>query len=440
MPIDPGQFSLLVFDDSDLAHAAGLLLAPLTDLRASFDIRTGALTTLERIESASPGLRAALRVPNALVNLSRERHKGRTINDGSSFQTGSVLVINGRFPTIDTDRLASWSSLGVGKGEIAADGTVIAARIAPTDAAGFAQTGKLPAIDAQPADGHSVGVITRPWHVRTFRDACLAIDLALLTRDVSAAATPTNNVPSGIPTPFGWTVGSHIVRIPPTATVFPGVILDTSAGPIVIAEYAVIRPGAVLSGPCYVGEHSTIMDRAVIRGNTAIGPWCKVGGEVGGCIFQGYSNKGHDGYLGDSYVGEWVNLGANTTNSNLLNTYGEIVSRPLKTPTGPAGSNERTGEQFFGCVLGDHVKTAICTRVMTGAIVGTGTMFAASQPLTGTVPGFRWITDATPLSTTSAGADYRFDKFMDVARAAMGRRKIEPSPAYIERLRAITGG
>jgi UDP-N-acetylglucosamine diphosphorylase / glucose-1-phosphate thymidylyltransferase / UDP-N-acetylgalactosamine diphosphorylase / glucosamine-1-phosphate N-acetyltransferase / galactosamine-1-phosphate N-acetyltransferase len=177
-----------------------------------------------------------------------------------------------------------------------------------------------------------------------------------------------------------------------------------------------------------------VLERSLVKSNTALGPWCKVAGEVGGTIFQGFANKAHDGHLGDSYIGEWVNLGAGTTNSNLLNTYGEVVAKQS-----PRGSNERTGETFLGCVLGDHVKTAICTRIMTGAIVHTGTMWAATAAISGCVPGFSWVTDSSP-PPSGAGEQwkpFRFDKFMEVARAAMGRRKIVPSEATVAALLAL---
>jgi acetyltransferase-like isoleucine patch superfamily enzyme len=177
-----------------------------------------------------------------------------------------------------------------------------------------------------------------------------------------------------------------------------------------------------------VGPHSTVLERATIRQHTAIGPWCKVNGEVGGTIFQGYANKAHDGYLGDSWMGEWVNLGAGTTNSNLLNTYGEIVSRAT-----PDGKNERTGENFLGAVIGDHVKTAICTRIMTGSVLHTGSMFATTAPVSGCVGAFTWATD-DPDTGRPSHRPYRLDKFGEVMRAAMARRKVEPSEAYLRRL------
>jgi UDP-N-acetylglucosamine diphosphorylase/glucosamine-1-phosphate N-acetyltransferase len=184
----------------------------------------------------------------------------------------------------------------------------------------------------------------------------------------------------------------------------------------------------VIVGPAYVGPHSTVLERAVIRANTAIGPWCKVAGEVGGTIFQGYSNKAHDGYLGDSWVGEWVNLGAGTTNSNLLNTYAEVKARA--TPDGP---EEPAGERFVGAFIGDHVKTAIGTRIMTGAVIGTGSMISRSAQVGGCLPGFSWSTDA--------GRDtYRLDRFIEAVRSVMARRNVEPSPAYLDRVAALHRG
>ncbi|MFT3685650.1 MAG: hypothetical protein QM783_12110 [Phycisphaerales bacterium] len=80
-------------------------------------------------------------------------------------------------------------------------------------------------------------------------------------------------------------------------------------------------------GPAYIGSHSTVIERTLVKAHSSIGPWCKVAGEVGGVVFQGFANKAHDGHLGDAFVGEWSNLGAGTTNSNLLNTYGEVTMR-----------------------------------------------------------------------------------------------------------------
>ena len=217
------------------------------------------------------------------------------------------------------------------------------------------------------------------------------------------------------------------VLLDPDATVYPGATLDVEAGPIAIAGGAVLRPGAVVGSPTAIGPHCIVREHAVVRGNSAFGPHCKVGGEAAGVIFQGYTNKVHEGYIGDSWLGEWTNLGAGTTNSNLLNTYSEIVSQAT-----PGGQRERTGETFLGAMIGDHVKTAIGTRIMTGAVIGTGSMWAAGHAITGCLEPFAWVTDA-------GHRQYRLEKFVEVMRAVMARRDVEPSDAYVARLAGLHG-
>lgn len=393
---------LVLFDDN---HPR---LSPLTDLRASFDIRTGALTTLERLARALDEHPVALLVPEHLAAITRERHI-TPVNTLPPDLSAEILIVNGRCPLLDE----LLSTLGVGQSIVeAGSGDLVAACIDAADLPAFLASRKLPTCEtitvAAPA------LLSRPWHVRTFRDKAIRFDLELLQD------SPSQDLPPG-----ALAIGDHPLIVDPHALVYPGVTFDLEHGPIVIAEEATIRPGAIIQGPAYLGPHSTVLDRTLIKGFTAIGQHCKVAGEVGGTIIQGFSNKAHDGHLGDSWLGEWVNLGAGTTNSNLLNTYGEVIAK-----SAPDASNERTGLQFLGCILGDHVKTAICTRIMTGAIVGTGTMWAATAPLAGCIPSFKWATD-------SGNKPYRFDKFMEVARAAMARRKIEPSGAYSDRLKVI---
>jgi UDP-N-acetylglucosamine diphosphorylase/glucosamine-1-phosphate N-acetyltransferase len=396
----------IVFDDG------GGRLAPLTDLRASFDIRTGALTTLERLRLALDLDVLALRTPEALAQLTRERHPGLTVNSWpGKAGAGGVLLINGRCP-ISYEPIAN---LEVGQSVVEeSSGETIAAMVSADDAKAFMQSGTVPPTPAPIAKIPGVAMLSRPWHVRTFRDDSIASDLELL-----GDAEPPE-IPPGV-TVFG----EHGLTIDPSAKVYPGVIIDLEHGPVAIGQDVTIRPGVTLIGPCAFLPHCTVLDKALIKGNTAIGPHCKVAGEVGGTIFQGYSNKGHDGHLGDSFVGEWTNLGAGTTNSNLLNTYAEVIS-----VAAPGMSNERTGQQFLGAIIGDHVKTAICTRIMTGAVLHSGSMFAQSAAVSGCVAGFQWSTDA-------GRKPFRFDKFLEVAKAAMKRRKLEPTAAMVERLRDL---
>ncbi len=218
--------------------------------------------------------------------------------------------------------------------------------------------------------------------------------------------------------------GDFHIDVHHSALLFPGVVLDASKGAIRIEEGAVIRPNAVLCGPCWIGKHCTITDGALIKSNTVFGPHCKVGGEIGGTIFQGYSNKSHDGHLGDSVVGEWVNFGAGTTNSNLLNTYGDVIVTDL------SGKRHKTGRRFVGCFVGDHAKFAVCSKIMTGTIIGTGAMVATSVSAPSPTNRFAWLTDAGQRS-------YRIDKFLNVARTVMGRRDKELDEATESVLRKL---
>ncbi len=407
----PHTDSVVLFDDG-----RGLL-APLTGLRAAFDVRCGALTIAERLAREVEVTIAAMIVPAALTAITAERHPGVLINP-PSLAGDALLAINGRWAACDWSAAAN---LDVGEAAVeASTGEIIAARVGAED---------LPAVVAHDVArftriqwrdaGHRL--LRRPWDVIVMRDAVIAADLRRFDWADADVALPGVVIMHARPP-------AHRLMIHANADVSPSVVLDVSNGSIVIDEHAVVRPGAVLLGPCYVGAHSSVLDRALIRGNTAIGPHCKVAGEISGTIFQGYSNKGHDGFLGDSWVGEWVNMGAGTTNSNLLNTYGEVVSRA--TPDGP---NERTGRQFLGAVIGDHVKTAIGTRIMTGSVIHAGAMWAATAAISGCIEPFAWVTDA-------GARKFRFEKFEETARAMMSRRGVTPSDAMLARLRAIHAG
>lgn len=394
------QIPVTLFDDG----AAGGDLAPLTDLRAAFDIRTGALTTLERLQRQRRFRLAALRVPEPLAAITRQRHPELPVNAPGQEPPESLLV-NGRWADAAVDE--ALEQVGRDDALRGQSGALLAAWAEPR-AAQRLITGDLDGLVVHDVEAEDIATcaMTRPWHVRARRDLLLRFDLELLLREAGA--------------------GRKDVLVARDARVHPSAVLDSEGGPIVIEGGAQVRPGAVTLGPAYVGPGSVVAERAIIRAGTAIGPVCKVGGEVGGTIFQGYSNKAHDGYLGDSYIGEWVNLGAGTTNSNLLNTYGEVVAWTA------SGRAERTGETFYGCTLGDHVKMAICTRIMTGAIVGTGTMWASSMPVTQAVAPFRWVTDA-------GNRPYRFEKFMEACRAMMRRRDVAPTEEYEGRLRELHG-
>jgi UDP-N-acetylglucosamine diphosphorylase / glucose-1-phosphate thymidylyltransferase / UDP-N-acetylgalactosamine diphosphorylase / glucosamine-1-phosphate N-acetyltransferase / galactosamine-1-phosphate N-acetyltransferase len=390
---------LIIFDDG-----CGQF-GPITDLRACFEVRTGMLTTGARIAACWPNQLAGYWTPTGLRAVVAERVP-QPVN--SALSTDALLCVNGRWLLPDASHMPRPGTARIEE----ATGDVIAAMLVRADAERFLTSGELP-----PSIGRETVTATlarHPWDILKALPTTLATDLAV-TRMTDAV----------LPGQRCLIAGHHPVSIHATAQLFPGVILDATHGSIMIHERAVIRPGAVLCGPCAVGPDSTIIDRALIKANTVIGPSCKVAGEVGGTIFQGFSNKAHDGHLGDSWVGKWVNFGAGTTNSNLLNTYGEVTMR-----LEPDGPRLRTGTTFLGAIIGDHAKFAIGTRIMTGTSVGTGAMLAATAPPPTTVRRFAWITD-------EGERTYRLDKFLDVMTTVMARRKETPGSAYLDAVKAL---
>jgi UDP-N-acetylglucosamine diphosphorylase/glucosamine-1-phosphate N-acetyltransferase len=155
---------------------------------------------------------------------------------------------------------------------------------------------------------------------------------------------------------------SDLLCVDPTAQLDPLVVADTRNGPVVIDQEAVVTAFSRLEGPCYVGAQAQILG-AKIRGGTSIGPNCRIGGEVEASIFQGYSNKYHDGFVGHSYVGQWVNFGAGSQVSDLRNDYTDIV-------VNVAGQSVPTGLTKVGCFIGDHTKTGLGALLNAGTSVG----------------------------------------------------------------------
>ena len=186
------------------------------------------------------------------------------------------------------------------------------------------------------------------------------------------------------------------------------VYLDASEGPIVIGDNVTIMSQASIIGPVYIGENSIIKIGAKIYGKNLIGPWCKVGGELENTIIHGYSNKQHEGFLGHSYICEWVNLGADTNNSDLKNTYSNIKMRlPHKTVD--------TGRIFLGLMCGDHTKTAINTQFNTGTIAGISSILFESGFLSTTIPSFCW-------GGGKNSKKYKLEESLETAKIVMARR------------------
>jgi UDP-N-acetylglucosamine diphosphorylase/glucosamine-1-phosphate N-acetyltransferase len=190
-------------------------------------------------------------------------------------------------------------------------------------------------------------------------------------------------------------------------------ILNTTGGPIYLDKDAEIMEGSVVRGGLAMAESSALKLATKVYGATSLGPYCKVGGEVNNVVFQAYSNKGHDGFLGNSVIGEWCNLGADTNCSNLKNNYGLVSAYSYLSK-----QIEKTEVQFMGLVMGDHSKSAINTMFNTATVTGVcANIFGSGFP-SKYVPSFTWggIEKSVP---------FKLEKAFEVAQNMMGRRKIE---------------
>ena len=203
------------------------------------------------------------------------------------------------------------------------------------------------------------------------------------------------------------------------AEVEPGVVFDVRHGAVVIEQGAEVRNGTRLEGPCYVGTGTRVVG-GFIRASV-FGPKCVVRGEVSNTVFNGYANKAHDGFVGHSVLGHWVNLGAGTTTSNLKNTYGEVKLTVN-------GSTVVTGRQFLGTLFGDHAKTAIGTMMPTGSVVGAGANVFGPG-------GYKYV---PPFSWGAAGTERVTEEgFLQVASRVLPRRAVEFTDQRREGLRGV---
>ena len=234
---------------------------------------------------------------------------------------------------------------------------------------------------------------------------------SMLPEDIGALASASKLVPTGV----GIIGGPHPVFLEDGAIVEPQVYFDTTTGPVLVRQGATIQAFTRIVGPMAVGRESLVGGDKI--SGSSIGDTCKVHGELSATIFLGHSNKGHDGFVGHSYLGRWVNLGAGTITSNLKNTYGTVQ---LWTPEG----ERDTGLQFIGTLFGDHAKTGINTSLTTGTVLGAGANIYGSQMPPKAIPPFAWG-ERPPYST------YRMDKFIEVARRVMSRRHVELSDRQI---------
>ncbi len=333
-------------------------LEPLTLTRPAFDLILGSTslgTKLARAFGVGPGpARRGVIVRPGLAAVQAARDPHSTVNDGDWLARGPVVVANGRWvPPSDLDASAFDGGPRVGL----CDGQPACASVGAEDAVGL-QPGHVDAwFEDLAGRSECVDVggewVARPWDL-------VARNPEHLVRDFEAEGKPTL---SNRHLATAAIVGpSQRLAIHESARVDPYTVFDTTNGPITVAAGAWIQPFTRVEGPCFIGRDTQLF-RANVRGGTTIGPNCRIGGEVEASIVHGFSNKYHEGFLGHAYVGEWVNLGAITSNSDLRNDYGE-VHVPL------AGDPVPTGQAKVGCFIGDHTRTGLGSMLNTGTAIG----------------------------------------------------------------------
>ncbi len=244
--------------------------------------------------------------------------------------------------------------------------------------------------------------IGNTWDIFSKNERAIAEDFELLTRDRTSQPIPESV----------QCMNKEQIFIEEGATVFAAT-LNAAKGPIYIGKDAEIMEGSLIRGPFVLGDHAVVKMGAKIYGGTTIGPYAKVGGEISNSVIFGYSNKGHDGFLGNSVIGEWCNLGADTNTSNLKNNYAPVRLWSYETE-----GFAKTGLQFCGLMMGDHSKCGINTMFNTGTVIGVNANIFGSGFPRNFVPSYSW-------GGSNGFVTYLTRKAFEVAKVVMARRNVE---------------
>jgi UDP-N-acetylglucosamine diphosphorylase / glucose-1-phosphate thymidylyltransferase / UDP-N-acetylgalactosamine diphosphorylase / glucosamine-1-phosphate N-acetyltransferase / galactosamine-1-phosphate N-acetyltransferase len=388
------------------------LLEPLTLTRPAFDLLCGQTTLaakqVRHLATGSPGVL----VRPCLEEVQRQERQNCPVNDMDWLRADMTVMVNGRW-------LPPQGRFDSGEPRVGMIGNQVAYAVVPREMLTSCSPGTIDdcvevwkqAFLHVEAGGK---LVRHLWELVDWNGQQIVEDFAERKRRPCAVAGPGVAI-----------VGPREqLFIDPTAKVEPMVVVDTTGGPVVIDAEAVVTAFTRLEGPCYVGPRSQVLG-AKIRAGTSLGPQCRVGGEVEASILLGYSNKYHEGFLGHSYVGEWVNLGAGTHNSDLRNDYGSIVVTV-------AGQRVETGRSKVGCFLGDHTKSGLGTLLNTGTSAG---VFCNLLPCGGLLP--KYVPSFCSVWNGTLAEKDEVETLLATARKAMTRRGCELSEERANLYRAL---
>ncbi len=394
--------SALVLLDHRRGDPTGDALAPITTARPLAEVRVGARLIRERWSVALgipvTGVIAATRLAGF-----DEPGSAPVLRDVHMLDPGTIIASSHFAPVLHSIDRTSGTDTWTHRGVIVA--AAIARRCSVLD---IRASGIVPAERSAPMDGWAINA---SWDVIGHLPEMLASDALTIARGA---------LPRDVP-PDVRVIGDFPVRIAESAVVEPFVVLDATLGAIVLEAHSVVRSFSRLAGPFVLGAHS---QWNAGTGHTAsIGDHCRISGEVSTSILCGHANKGHDGFLGHSYLGRWTNLGAGTVTSNLKNTYGPV-----------SFAGQETGLQFLGSLIGDHAKTGILTRLNTGSCIGAGANVISDDVVPRVV---------APFAFGHRGERYDRSRFFETAVRVMARRQVTLSASMRACLGAVydaTGG
>ncbi len=373
--------NIILFDTDARNH-----LLPLTATRPMGELRVGILTLREKWERRLRG--AASYITQEYL---QEKYPIR-IEDENLIINGGVLPTPEICKRID--------ALGLNEA-LLANGELIAARLNEAQFESLIEEEEVDELQGQELSASIPLIrINHLWELTRLNEKALLEDFALLTTGKHSQPVSDTNRLIGPPENLFLEAGVKMEYC----------TLNLTAGPIYIGANTEVMEGAMLRGPIAIGSDSIVKMGAKIYGPSAFGPGCRLGGEVARCIFLANSNKAHDGYLGDSVLGEWCNLGADTNNSNLKNNYSEVKLWDYETER-----FEKTGQQFVGLIMGDHSKCAINTMFNTGTVVGVfANIYGAGFPRN-FIPDFSW-------GGPDGYRSYKFAEACETASIVMARR------------------
>ncbi len=368
----------ILFDDSNREN-----LLPFTFIRPVAEIRVGILTITEKWE----------KYLNCKVSFLAEEYLSEKYPMAKAKE--NILIAGSICP--NPELVAAIVALKPGQTLVSGD-TMIASYVSEDELNGIEdnEATQLEIVAKMPFNR-----LNATHDIFTLNDEELRLDYELLTSGRKSAPLSNTNV----------VIGNQIF-VEEGATVECST-LNSKTGPIYIAKDSEIMEGSIIRGPFALGENSIIKMGAKIYGATTVGPFCKVGGEITNVVFFGYSNKAHDGFFGNSVIGEWCNIGADTNTSNLKNTYDDV-----KLWNYPSQTFLSTGLQFCGTIMGDHVKCGINTMFNTGTVIGCGANVFGAGYQRNFIASFSWGGPAG-MST------YNIEKAINVAKIMLERRGLK---------------